>query len=83
MNESTVAPDLTTILLNTTTTTVRPADIDPPIRTCNYFVTSNNKTVVFDFSNNYGGTTRFYLSKASLFYQGHSVYNYLYNLESI
>lgn len=41
--------------LNTTTTAITPSDIDPPIRSCNYFVISKNTTVVFDFSNQYGG----------------------------
>ena len=42
-------------------TTIRPADINPPIRKCNYFVIGhNNQTVVFDFSNQYGGKLLFF-----------------------
>ena len=43
------------LFLNTTTSQVQPEPIDPPLRTCNYFVINSNKTVVFDFNNHYGG----------------------------
>ena len=48
---STTATPLSTIL----TTTVPASDIDPPIRSCNYFIINNNKSVILDFSNQYGG----------------------------
>ena len=62
---STVAPDLDNeTTTETLETTVRPADINPPIRKCNYFVIGhNNQTVVFDFSNQYGGTNYRFLMK--------------------
>ena len=51
---STFAPDLDN------EPNIPPADIIPPIRKCNYFVIGhNNQTVVFDFSNQYGGNIRF------------------------
>ena len=39
----------------TTTTTVAPSPINPPLTKCNYFVIKNNQTYVLDFSNQYGG----------------------------
>ena len=51
--------------INTTTahndgTIIPPQPIDPALRTCNYFVISTNKTVVFDFNNHYGGENIFF-----------------------
>ena len=39
----------------TSTTTVAPSPINPPLTKCNYFVIKNNQTYVLDFSNQYGG----------------------------
>ena len=58
MANTSAAPNLTELtsqFFNTTTTTVQPKPIDPPLRTCNYFVINKNTSVVFDFNNHYGG----------------------------
>ena len=55
MANTTSAPSLTSHFFNTTTTTVHPVPIDPPLNTCNYFVINKNTSVVFDFNNHYGG----------------------------
>lgn len=47
-------PNTLGVLLNTTTIQVEPQPIDPPLRTCNYFIVKN-QSVVFDFNNHYGG----------------------------
>ena len=60
------ATTLTSLFFNTSNTTphpdstVHPQPIDPALRTCNYFVISTNKTVVFDFNNHYGGKAYFW-----------------------
>ena len=66
MTNITDAPTLTSLFFNTSNTTphpdstIRPQPIDPALRTCNYFVISTNKTVVFDFNNHYGGKAFFW-----------------------